>query len=639
MPARLFLTFLLALLILPGSLLHADTTATGQAQKAQLSLAKETPNSSGKPVKIGVLAFRGKDMALLRWSATADYLTKSVKGYHFEIVPLSLDEMDTAVQKGDIDFSVTNSGHYITLAARYGVSRLVTLNARGPSSHENKTGSVVFTRADRTDIKALDDLQGKTFMSVSPQAFCFQSAWHRMQKEGINPFKDFTKLLFVGFPQDYIAMAVKRGIIDAGNVRTGVLEAMAAEGKIKLSDFRILAPQKPKGFPYVTTTQVYPEWPFMKMKETDASLAKNVAIALLSMSPESDAARMGHYAGWTVPLDYSPVQDLFRTLKIGPYDGLGELTLASFFAQYKAWIIMAASLLLISILWSMRTERVVARRTAELAEANDALADQIAERRRAEEIARQRQDELSRMSKMKSMGELASGIAHELNHPLATVVNYASGCIRRLRSGKDDKEEVVEVLEKVTNHASRASQIINGLRENMRDDQRKRQVEDINEIIRNASDLLEFNLKNSETRLELSLSDQLPDVKIDPIQIEQVLLNLVGNSIDAMRDHGSANRQVRVMTSVNPEDEIIVCVADTGPGVAEEIREEVFHPFITTKSEGMGLGLSISCSIIKDHGGQLWIESSSAQGAEICFSLPTGGDDEEAQEPAVECAE
>ena len=121
-------------------------------------------------------------------------------------------------------------------------------------------------------------------------------------------------------------------------------------------------------------------------------------------------------------------------------------------------------------------------------------------------------------------------------------------------------------------------------------------------------------------------------MKIDPIQIEQVLLNLVGNSIDAMRDSGSASRQVRVTTSVNPEDEIVVCVADTGPGVAEEIREEVFHPFITTKSEGMGLGLSISCSIIKDHGGQLWIESSSAQGAEICFSLPTGDDGEEALE-------
>ena len=177
-------------------------------------------------VKIGILAFRGKEQTLAHWMATADYLSKAIPGSQFDIIPQTLEEMEDAVREEKIDFAVTNSGHYITLAARYGGSRLVTMNARGPTSQENLTGSVIFTRADRSDISQLDDLRGKTFMSVAPEAFCFQTARYRMREKGLNPHKDFKKLLFVGFPQDYIATAVKRGKIDAGNVRTGVLEAM-----------------------------------------------------------------------------------------------------------------------------------------------------------------------------------------------------------------------------------------------------------------------------------------------------------------------------------------------------------------------------------------------------------------------------
>ncbi len=594
-----------------------------EATDAQ-GVPSDPKTGSLKPVKIGVLAFRGREQTLVHWTATADYLTKSISGYRFDIIPLTLGEMEEAVRDEKLDFALTNSGHYITLADRYGGSRLVTMNAKGPTSQENLTGSVIFTRADRTDISKLDDLRGKTFMSVAPQAFCFQTAKYRMREQGLNPHQDFKKLLFVGFPQDYIATAVMRGIIDAGNIRTGVLEAMAAEGKIKLSDFRILAQKKLEGFPYVSSTKVYPEWPFIKLKETDKALSQRVAIALLSMAPDSKAAKMGQYAGWTVPLDYSPVHSLFRSLKEGPYAGLSELTLASFFSEYKEWMILAAALLLISWLWVARTERVVARRTGELARANAALGEEMAERRRVQELARQRQSELSRVAEMNSMGELASGIAHELNHPLATIANYARGCIRKMRSGKENKDELLDVLQRVSDQADRASQIISGLRDSMRDDKHTRIKSDINQIIHEMSDLLEFDLMNSQTRLELHLSNSLSFANIDPVQIEQVLLNLVRNAIDAIEAADPAERLITITTSADGEEKLLICITDTGEGVAETVRKKLFDPFVSTKQEGMGLGLSISCSIIKDHGGLMWIGSTSTKGSSFCFNLPSG---------------
>jgi len=576
------------------------------------------------PVRVGILAFRGKKEALENWTPTADYLSQSIPGYDFRIVPLSLEEMEEEVSKGNLEFTLTNSGHYITLASSYGGSRLVTMNTRGTSSQENVTGSVIFTRADRTDITGIKDLRGKTFMSVAPKAFCYEMAWQRLQEHGINPNKDFSKLLFVGFPQDYIASAVQRGKIDAGNIRTGLLEELAAEGKIKLSDFRILAQKKLKGFPYITSTKTYPQWPFIKLRHTNKVLAQKVAIALLSMGHDSKAARIGKYAGWTVPLDYTPVHNLFKQLQIGPYADTGPITASKIIKQYGPWIGVALAMLTFMIAWSMRTEVLVRSRTRELSQTNKELANQIAERQRAEETARQRQAELARVGEMNSMGEFASGIAHELNHPLATITNYATGCIRKMKTGQENKEELAEILERISRQANRASQIIGGLRDAMREDKRERKLTNINELVSELPDLLEFNLKNSSTKLQLELAETLPPSLVDPVQIEQVLLNLVNNGIDAMKNADSKERSIKITTSYEGHSDISITISDTGPGISGEMRGKIFYPFVTTKSEGMGLGLSISCSIIKDHGGQLGISETGEQGTVFRFALPTG---------------
>lgn len=285
------------LLLLPAALL------------ASMVLAEPSP-AVEKEATIAVLAFRGTAESLKRWSPTADYLTQSVPGYTFRIVPLTLDEIGEATRRGVIDFVLTNSGNYVDQEARHGISRIATLRSPDRVTAGNVFGAVIFTRADRGDIRTLSDLKGKSLMAVKPKGFGgFQMAWREFKEAGLDPFEDLSSLQFSVFPQDAVAYAVRDGSVDAGTFRTGSLEFLAAEGKIALSDFRILNAKSHPGFPYPVSTRLYPEWPFSRLRSTAQQLSEDVAVALLRMPADSPAAVRGGYGGWTVPLDYQRVHE------------------------------------------------------------------------------------------------------------------------------------------------------------------------------------------------------------------------------------------------------------------------------------------------------------------------------------------
>jgi len=579
--------------------------------------------SSEPSVAIGVLAYRGSENCLKRWSPTARYLSAAIAGYNFHIVPLTLAEMSIAAERGEVDFILTNTGNYVVLEAMYGISRIATLRAPGEMAAGNVFGAIIFTRADRRDIQTLADLKGKRFMAVTRHGFGgFQMAWRELKDHGIDPFDDFAELRFSGFPQERVAFAVRDGEVDAGTFRTGSLRSLEAEGKIQLSDFRVLNPQQHPGFPFQVSTRLYPEWPFSRLHNTPHDLAQQVAIALLSMPAASSAARAGGYGGWTVPLDYQPVHELFRELRIGPYEDLGKITVADVFKNYGPWIIVAAVVLALTASWAAWIEFLVARRTRELSLANQELERQVAERRRVEEVARQRQAELAHAARLSTMGEMASGLAHELNHPLATITNYARGCIRRLRAGEADTPEMLEALENVSGQAERAAELIRSIRDFVRKTDRQRQSADLNEIIREVAGLLDLEVQSSGARIALELTDSLPRIIADVIQVEQAIFNLARNAIEAMGDRPAGQRKLVIATTINGSGSVEVAVRDTGPGVPENILANMFNPFVSTKPGGLGLGLSISRSIVEDHGGRLWVFSANASGSDIRFTLP-----------------
>lgn len=291
-----------------------------------------------KSVRIGVHAHRQESIQL--WSPTAEYLSSAIPGYRFTIVPLDNHTFGSAVERGEVDFVLTNPGLYIELEARYGVTRMLTLRNLRQGKPYTVFGSVIFTRANRTDIQTLNDLKGKSFMAVDKNAFGgFLMAWREFKDLGIDPFRDLAKLEFVGLPQDPIVYAVRDGKIDAGMVRTDTLERLALDGKIRINEFRVLNPQHATGFPFSLSTRLYPEWPFARTRHVSDELAQKVTVALLSLASDSPAAKASKSAGWTVPLDYTPVHDLYRELRVGPYVNYGKMSFADAWRHYWHWVV------------------------------------------------------------------------------------------------------------------------------------------------------------------------------------------------------------------------------------------------------------------------------------------------------------
>jgi diguanylate cyclase (GGDEF)-like protein len=299
-----------------------------------------------KVARIGLLAHREESLKL--WSPTADYLTQQIPDYRFEIVPLDNHTIGPAIARGEVDFVLTNPGSYVELEARYGITRMLTLRNLRQGQAYTVFGSVIFTRADHPLVRNLQDLRGRSFMAVDKNAFGgFLMAWREFKDHDIDPFRDFTEIRFVGLPQDPIVYAVRDGKVDAGMVRTDTLERMAADGKIRLDQFHILNPQQVVGFPFALSTRLYPEWPFAKARQTPDALAQKVAVALLSLPPGHPAMKASKSAGWTVPLDYTPVHDLYRELRVGPYEDYGRMSTADVLRSYWHWIAGAAFVLVV----------------------------------------------------------------------------------------------------------------------------------------------------------------------------------------------------------------------------------------------------------------------------------------------------
>lgn len=561
-------------------------------------------NAGEDPVelKIGVLAFRGEDDAIERWSPTARYLGERVNGYRFEIVPLSLDGMSTEVANDRLDFILTNTGNYVVLENAYGISRLATLKVRHLGQEFTQFGAVIFTRAGQEGLNRLEDIAGNSMMAVSRNAFGgFQMAWRELIDTGIDPFSDLSRLRFIGFPQDDIVHSVIEGRVDVGTVRSGTLERMAADGMIDIGQVKVLGARDSETFPFLHSTRLYPEWPFAKARTTPEKLAQRVAVALLEMEPESEPARQTFVAGWTIPLDYGPVHDLFRELEIGPYANLSRPGLAAIWREYKGWILF--SLTLVSALLALLF--LIVR-----AEIN----------RREQE----HQTQLAHIARVNSMGEMAAGIAHELNQPLTAILNYTSGCLRLLQKNDGDREALRDAIVKAGNDARRAADIIKGLRQFIKREELRQRDIAIRDCIDPALELLRSKLRQQQIAVEVSFAPNVHRIHADRIQIEQVVVNLLLNAIDALQgtNSGSAGKKIIVDVSQLDSRYVAVAISDTGPRLSAEVAERLFDPFFTTKSEGMGMGLSISRSIVESHGGTIEYLLNQEQLPTIRFTLP-----------------
>lgn len=261
------------------------------------------------------------------------------------------------------------------------------------------------------------------------------------------------------------------------------------------------------------------------------------------------------------------------------------------------------------------------------------VATDITDAKRAEQLARQHQEQLERTARLLAVGEMASTLAHELNQPLGAIANYNSGCIRMLKSwsaapgtawqkeGLPDAERLLELMEKCSMQALRAGEVVRRIREFVRRRPAALRPEDAGDLLGAALAVAQAEAPDAHTQVDIQLDPGLPFLAADRMMVEKVMLNLARNAFDSMRELPPSARRLAVRARAR-DNRVEFQFSDRGCGVPPEIESRLFHPFLTTKSEGMGLGLAICRSIIEYHRGEMWFTRNPEGGSTFHFTVP-----------------
>ena len=381
-----------------------------------------------------------------------------------------------------------------------------------------------------------------------------------------------------------------------------------------------------------------------------ASVALRYGLALVSIAAALALAQI--FLHYHLPLPFaafalSAIAIAFWYGGIGP--GILAAVLASLVRTYffeaeanaVSRLLYDVVFLIFALLMSQGTrlrnelEARVAERTADLTRANEELILEIADRKqaeaelrdsitqqkRAEEALRQAQSDLAHINRVTTMGELTASLAHEVNQPITAAGTDARTCLRWLTRDQPDLKEAREAAARMVKDATRAAEIVSRIRLLFKKDTSHRELVDLNEIIREMIVLLRGEATRYSISVRTELATDLPQVTADRVQLQQLLMNLMINGIDAMKEVDGM-RQLTINSSRSENEHLLVSVSDTGVGLPQQ-ADQIFDAFVTNKPNGTGMGLSISRSIVQAHSGRLWAGNNSPHGASFNFTLPT----------------
>lgn len=748
-------------------------------------------------ISVGVLNERSSDADINFWTSTANYLSQKIPDHQFIIKPLGYECLTNAINKHHLNFIITSPAHLVALESG-GAKAIATLQSQYQGRPLNLFGAVMISLTQRRDLNDLANLKNQSIIARTPFEFGgFQMIKRELLLSGISPEKDFLELRFTNGSQENIVKHILNEDADIGIIRSGLLEQMLEEGKLLPHKIKIIHPKKTDNYPLLHSSSLYAEWQFVRLNDTDISLARQVSIALRNMPKAITEKTYEPHFGWADPTGLATVNGLLSALKLPPYEPSVKISVKRLITEYGLVIGLIIALFFVLALSILRfshinkklqssqnelakhrdnLEQKVKKRTQELSHVNQKLEEDIKARESVESTLRRsrsalqgfyeisiasnyshsdkldqllslarihfqmdatflykienshRQPEiastwtlqsfdgdstyekevvrciqtnllnpiyeqiqtyentqcnkrlhslmikvdkqphrilvfmgdlinqskltevdqellqlmtqwigsaierqaieqesaiyrsqLGKVTRLFTVGEMASGLAHEINQPLTAAVNYISGCLLRLKEGNSANIELG--LKRSLESLNRATDIIRHLREFVQTGVPRTEEFDLIESIHQVLDLLSPEARQNQMILNLQARQQSITVTGDQVQIEQVILNLVRNAIEASPLKGHVSIHLEIMDS-----KVQINVLDTGPGIHDEEMETIFNAFHSSKPQGMGLGLAICRSIIEAHSSTLKVQNN-VQGCQFMFKLPLATND------------
>lgn len=536
---------------------------------------------------IGVLAMRGEVSTRLHWQPLETLLNQQIPGEQFHIQPLDLRQMQEAVNRGTVQFVVTNPAQFVQLNSRAALRWLASLRStRGGKATSNVIGSAILVRRD-SGITSAHDLIGKTVGAIDAQAFGgYLLGYKALSDAGLRPERDL-RLTFTGFPADALLYLLREKAVQAVIVPVCLLEKMDEEGLIRKTDFMTVL-NHPTSIPCLTSTPLYPDWSFAALPAVSDELADRVTRALFN-APQNAAFR------WGAPASTREVEALLRDVRQHPQQRQLWLDVKSWLIQHRLAMggaVLVLLLLTLNYIWVM----LLVRRRGRQLERNNVL-------------LRKQEQELETARQMSVLGEMTSGFAHELNQPLSAIRHYAQGCLIRLRS-QDQQHPLLPALEHIDTQAQRGADTLHNLRQwvsqaqgnpVMTDDW---QVVNVHDAIHHVWQLLRMPQQFPAVALQMQIGKALT-LTLPSVLLEQVLANLVLNA-------AQAGATTVWFSAQREEGDVSIQVQDNAGGIDEVQLYQAFQPFMTTRKEGMGLGLAICQRLVRYANGDIEIKNHQA---------------------------
>ncbi len=552
--------------------------------------------AEAKTWHVGILAQRGLARTEADWRPWLDWLNQSIPGEQFELVPLDLRGLKSAVEDGKVDLVLSNQAQFLQLSSEQPVHWLVTLRdlrqIHSSMPNEGRTGSVILVRKS-SPYTTIESLSGQRVAAVDEQAFGgYLLGFKVFLDHGLRAHKDY-QVRFTGFPVDRTLEALSSRQADAAIAPVCLLENMAAEGQLNLADFRVLG-SMPNRIGCLSSTLLLPNWALAAMPDVPLALSSKLTSLLLSQSPPD-------LPQWTPPVSTMLAEDILRSINRHPHQQTFWQNMTFWAKEYSTELALFVAFLVLVCVNHAWIGYKAHRKSKQLEQAYQRM--------------REYEQVLAHEDRISILGEMASGFAHEINQPLSAIRHYAEGSAYRLQVNDPDNM-ALPIFHKIIEQVQRSTDIMDNLRSWAKREGQQPAVA-VNVAQQCQQTVAFIQMQNRHKACQISI-DAEPDLTVHmvPSVLEQVLCNCLLNSIQAHAD------QVTI-AAYRHEGQVKITLTDNGDGFPEAQLAFPFVPFRTTKAEGLGLGLVICERLILSQGGSFTLGNRlDGHGAVITLTLP-----------------